>query len=251
MKLFLLLLIPFFLQSCASSSENQDKANLHMRLGISLFESGNYPKALSEFLKAEQLDSKNALVQNNLGLTYFMREKYDISEKHFKKAISISPDFTDARNNLARLYIEIDQYKKADAELKAVLADLTYGGLEKAYINLGLNSFKQKNYPKSIEAFLKAIDQQQDSCLANTYYGRSLFEMSEYQRAMVALQRAVSYCQKAMYDEPQYYLALTTYRAGDKEKSKLKFEELIKIYPNGRYSEKSKAMLDLINKGIE
>ncbi len=247
----LVLVSMLFLASCASSPEKADKASLHMKIGISFFENSNYPKALSEFLIAEELDPENALVQNNLGLTYFMRERFELSEKHFKKAISLSPAFTEARNNYARLLIEIGKYKQAEEELNKVLNDLTYGGLEKAYINLGLSNFKQKKYPKAVEAFLKAIDQQQDSCLANTYYGRSILEMGEYQRSLVALNRAVSFCQKILYDEPHYYSALAYYRLGEKEKSEARFNELIKMYPNGAYQEKAKAMLDLIRKGVE
>jgi type IV pilus assembly protein PilF len=248
---FLPLILALFLTSCVSSPEKTDKAALHMKIGISHFENANYPKALSAFLEAEQLDPQNALVQNNLGLTYFMRERFDLSEKHFKKAVSLKPTFTEARNNYARLLIEIEKYPQAEAELEKVLGDLTYGGFEKAYINLGLSHFKQKRFPKAVEAFLKAIDQQQDSCIANTYYGRSLLEMSEYQRALVALNRAISFCQKIMYDEPHYFSALTYYRLGEKEKSLARFEELVKLYPNGAYQEKSKAMSDLIRKGVE
>jgi type IV pilus assembly protein PilF len=241
MKVFLLLFLVFSV-GCVTFSENKEKVALHVQLGVSFFDSGNYPLALSEFLKAESIDSSDPAVQNNLGLTYFMREKYELSEKHFKKALQIEPKFTDARNNYARLLIEPDR------ELRLVLSDLTYVGLEKAYINVGLSFFNQLKYDLAKDAFLKAMEQQQDSCVANNYYGRSLFEMKEYRRALVALDRAILICQKSSYDEPHYFSALTFYRLGEKEKSIVRFEEVVKLYPQGRFQERSRAMLDLIRK---
>jgi len=247
MRLFLVIIL-FLTASCASFSERKEKSDLHLQLGISYFDNANYPMALNEFLKAEQLQSNDPVVQNNLGLTYFMREKYELSEKHFRRAISIEPRFTDARNNLARLLIEKKQYDEAEKELRTVLNDLTYTGLEKAYINLGLSHFHQKKYDLAKTSFLKAIEQQQDSCVANNYYGRSLFEMTDYKRALVALERAISFCQKSYFDEPHYFSALTLYRMGEKDKSISRLQEVIKLYPQGRYQDRSRAMIDIIRK---
>ncbi len=241
-------IILFITTGCTTFTERKDKSLLHLQLGISHFEAGSYPLALSEFLKAEELDSDNPSIQNNLGLTYFMREKYDLSEKHLKRAINIEPKFTDARNNLARLLIERGKYTEAEKELKIVLNDLTYTGTDKAYLNLGLSEFNQKKFNLAKDSFLKALGQQQDNCIANTYYGRTLFELTDYKRALTALERAISHCQKSAFDEPHYYSALTIFRLGQKEKSIERFKEVVNLYPNGRYNERSRAMIDLIRK---
>lgn len=246
-NLFFLFLLLFL--GCASLSEQQEKASLHSKLGISFFEAGNYPRALSSFLTANELDPDNASIQNNLGLTYFMREKYELAEKHIRRALELEPKFTDARNNLGRLLIEVRRFDEAEQELKKVLDDLTYTGIEKAYINMGLCYFNQKKYDLARESFLKAMDQQQDSCIANNYYGRSLFELNDYKRALSALDRAIGFCQKTLYDEPHYFSALTYYRMGEVKKSIARFEEVKKLYPNGRYNERARAMLDIIRKG--
>lgn len=245
---FFISFVLLFSIGCASFSERKEKSALHLQLGISYFDSANYPLALAEFLKAESLDDNNAAIQNNLGLTYFMREKYDLSEKHFRRALWIEPKFTDARNNLARLLVEKGRYNEAEKELKSVLNDLTYTGIDKAYINLGLSLFNQKKFDPAKENFLKALNQQQDNCIANTYYGRSLFELADYKRALSALERAISHCQKSAFDEPHYFSALTLYRMGEKEKSILRFQETVNLYPTGRYNERSRAMIDLIRK---
>ena len=236
------------LSSCQTSEKEKEKAELRLKLGVSYYQSANYPQALAELQKANELDPENQYVQNNLGLTYFMREKLDLAEKFIKKALDIDPKYTDARNNLVRVYIEQKDYRKAQSEMDKVFADLTYGGLERAYINQGLIDFNQKKYSHSEKSFSKAVEYQKDSCTAYNYWGRSVFEQADYARASRSLDRAISFCQKVLVDEPHYYSALSYYRAGDVDRSKARFEEITRIYPNGKYFEKSKQMLDLIRK---
>ncbi|MGZ3770309.1 MAG: tetratricopeptide repeat protein [Bdellovibrio sp.] len=249
-KWILIFLYSFIVLGCATFGESdKKKAELYLQLGISHLESGNYPYALKELLKAEQLDASNPVVQNNLGLVYFFRERYDLSEKHLKKALELEPKYTEARNNYARVLIELGKYPESEKELQIVLADLTYPSPEKAYINLGLVKFNQKDYVAARNAFSKVLESMPDDCVSNTYFGRTFFETAEYSRATEALDRAIGFCQKSLFDEPHYYSALAYYRSGEKLKSAVRFEEIIKYYPTGKYREKAKGMLDLIRKG--
>jgi type IV pilus assembly protein PilF len=248
-KLFILV-SAFFLVSCVSASkENQEKSELYLSMAASHIESGNLPFALRDLLSAEKLTPESAAVQNNLGLVYFLRERYDLAEKHLKKALDLLPTYTEARNNLARVYVEMGRYREAEDNLSTVLSDLTYPSADKAYINLGLSKFNQKQYAAAQKSFEKVIMSQNDHCIANTYRGRCLFELQEYDLATRALDRAVGFCQKELYDEPHYYSALAYYRKGDKSKAIARFEEVIKYYPNGKYRDKAIGMLDLVRKG--
>lgn len=233
---------------CAST-QNKEKADLYLRMGSSLIEESNYPGALSALLKAQDLDPQNPLIMNNLGQVYFLRERYDLAEKQFRKAVNTQPNYTDARNNLARVLIEEGKYAEAEKELNTVLSDLTYGSADRAYINMGLAKFNQKQYPQAEEAFSKALRAKSDDCVASNYYGRSIFEEKDYGRAVEALDRAIGFCQKSLFDEPHFYSALAYYRLGDKSKATARFEEIIKYYPDGKYRQKAKGMLDLLRKG--
>ncbi|WP_413569103.1 tetratricopeptide repeat protein [Bdellovibrio sp. HCB117] len=237
------------LSALGCASQDKQKADLYLRMGAAQMESGNYPYALRDLLKAEELDPKNAATQNNLGLVYFFRERYDLAEKHLQKALELEPKYTEARNNLSRVLIEQGKYADAEKELRVVLADLTYPSPEKAYINLGLAKFNQKDFTGARTAFTKVLNANPDDCIGNTYFGRTFFETEDYARAAEALDRAIGFCQKSLYDEPHYYSALAYYRLGDKSKSVARFEELIKYYPTGKYREKAKGMLSLIRKG--
>lgn len=250
MRKWILALCALTMLGCASrSAQDKQKAELHLRLGAAHIGNGNYPVALQELLKAEALDPKNPVTHNNLGQVYFFRERYDLAEKHLQRALEIEPRYSEARNNLGRVLIEVGRYADAEKEIRKVIDDLTYGNPEKAYINLGLAKFNQKDFPAARAAFGKAMETQTDDCIANTYFGRTYFEVKDYERASSALDRAIGFCQKSLYDEPHFYSALAYYRLGDKSKSITRFEELIKYYPTGKYREKAKGMLSLIRKG--
>jgi len=246
-KFALFLLLTIVMAACGSFRANEkDSAALHLRVGTSQLQSGAYPQALSSLLQAESLDPENAVVQNNLGLAYFVRERYSLAEKHIRRAVEINSEYSDARNNLGRVLIEQGKYQEAIIELNKVVQDLTYQSPEKPLLNLGLVYFQMKNYLNAKYYFTKTVDLQRDNCLAQSYLGRTLFELKQYQKASEQLDRAVGFCQRSLFDEPHYYSALSYYQAGNKSKSAARLEELIKLYSNGKYVEKAKKMLQEI-----
>ena len=249
LRLFLILCCACTFGACASwGPVDSDKADLHLRMGTSLLENGSYPQALSELLKAEQYDDTNPLIQNNLGLTYFARDRFDLAEKHIRKALELKPDYTDAKNNLGRILIEESKFAEADKILHEALQDLTFTSPEKPYLNLGLSAFRQRKFSQAKPLLLKALEYQRSNCLGQTLYGRSLFELKEFANAASTLDRAVGFCQNGQGDEPQYFGALAYYQLGDSRKSVARLEEIIRIYPNGRYRDRARTMLETMRK---
>ncbi len=236
----------FFLTACSSNSSREEIGLLHLQIGTAHLSNGKYPQALKELLIAESYAPRNALIQNNLGLAYFVRGKIELAEKHLRKAIDIDGKFSDARNNLGRILYEKKRYKEANEEIQKVLQDLTYTNPEKANFNMGLIQFATGNYSDASESFLKTLEVMRDNCDAHNYYGRSLYEMKKYNKAAAALDRAVLFCKKIQNDEPHYYSALSYLKLGQKAKSRARLEEIIGGYPEGKYQEKSKELLDLM-----
>lgn len=234
------------LLSACGSFENQDtkEADLHLRIGVSHLNQGNYPQALKELLAAEKLDPENPVVQNNLGLAYFVRERFDLAEKHISKAIALKEDYTEARNNLATVYIEQGQLDKALVQAQKTVNDLTYSTPEKAQNTLGIIYFKKSNFKTAKVQFQKALQYQPDNCTAASYYGRTLYELKDLKKSAEALDQASRLCQRSQFDEPHYYSALAYYKLGDVEKSESRLEELLKLYPQGKYLDKAKDMLE-------
>lgn len=246
-SLFLALLLS--LTACTNlGARDPEQAELHLRVGSSLLENGSYPQALSELLQAEKLDPENALVQNNLGLVYFARERNDLAEKHIRRAISLDPTFTEAKNNLGRVLTEKKQYDEARKILTEALQDLTFVTPEKIHLNLGYLDFKQGQYRGAKTQLLKAIEFQRSNCMAQTLYGRTLFELKDFTGAASSLDRAIGFCQRNSPDEAQYYSALSYYQIGETRKAEVRLEEIIKLYSSGKYYDRARSMLETMRK---
>lgn len=217
-----------------------------MRLAVSYMNANNYPAALNELLQAEKHDPNNPLIHQNLAQTYFFRDRLDLSEKHFRRALGLNPRFTEARVDLARVLIDTGKYEDAREELLIAKEDLVYANPAKVEANLGYSFFQQKHYPDAIKYLSQALRLNPSDCFAANYYGRSLFENKDYSAATRALDRAVLLCKPVHNDEPHYYAALAWFRSGDSTKAAARFREVIDDYKNGKYEEKSRAMLETL-----
>lgn len=229
-------------------SNRKKSAELKMEIGVSHLERNNLPMALKELLAAAELDPNNHLIQNNLGLVYFIREKNELAAKHFARAFAINPQFTEAKNNLARVYIETQQFNKAALLLDQVLADLTYTNTYSANFNYGLLFFNQRDFNQAKPYFFKVLNENSNDCYAQVYYSRTLIETGKIQLAADQLDKAARLCVYSQNDEAHFYAAIAQYRLGHKAKAVEKFQELKKLFPDGRNFTKASQMIDLIQK---
>lgn len=238
---------------CASATQaNKEKAaEFKMEIGVSHIQQNNLPLALKELLGALELDPKNPYIHNNLGIVYYLREKYDLSVKYFMEAITLNPQFTDAKNNLARVYIEQKQYSKATRLLDEILADLTYVNIHSAYFNYGLLYFNQNKFDMAKGYFAKILSDNREDCLTQVYYSRALMETNFAKLAAEQLDKATQFCILQKVDDAHFYGAIAYYRSGNKQKALARFEELVKIFPEGKHRVKSAEMIQLIQKGMK
>lgn len=249
LKIFLIIFLAFVV-SCSTAQKNKELASRHLDIGNSLYANGKYPLALRELLNAKKLDPKNPNILNSIGLTYQARGRGDLAIKFLNEALAIFPSYTEARNNLVRVYIENRRFSEAEKELKIVKSDLTYGAIDVVYLNEGLLYFDQKKFDLALEPFSKSIQFSRGTCSPHQFYGRTLFELKRYSEAASALDRAINFCQTSGNDEPHYFSALSYYRSGDKRKAAVRFDEIVKLYPNGHYIERSKSLLELVKKEL-
>jgi Tfp pilus assembly protein PilF len=238
------------LSACASSHQKEE-ALLHLEMGSGFLQSGRYPEALRELLLAEKADPSNPIVQNNLGLVYFIREKSELANKHLKQAVELKSNYTEARNNWSRVLIELGQYDRAISELKTVLKDLTYSDTGKALTNLGLAHFRRGKYQDAKRYLSQALKSDRENCLAYTLFGRSQMELGDLKSAATSLDSAVVLCQPVEFDEPHYFAGLAYNKLGEREKAIARLEEVVRLYPAGKYNRKAQDMLNSISKQVQ
>jgi type IV pilus assembly protein PilF len=232
---------------CLSNpAKDRERAALHMQIGTGYLASAQYPQAMSELLKAEQLDPTNPNILNNLGLAFYVRGRTKQAEEKFRAAIKVRSDFSDAKNNLARVLIDEERLPEAIRVLSEVEGDLTYKFPEKTLSNLGMAYFLQGNFKKSEDALARSLQIRRESCTTAHYYGRALFELKRVQQSAEMLDHAVEFCRASKFEDPLFFSAMSYFSLGEKEKSRARLEELLKDYPKSKYVAKAKGMLQLL-----
>lgn len=235
------------LSGCTTvSPADRKKANLYLELGTSYLIHGNDPLALQALLKSEQLNPENEATENNLGLVYYVMQQFDQAELHFKKALKINPSFTEAENNLGRLYIDVGLYKKAIRQLKIATSDLTYTQPAKAWSNLGQAYFLSGELDKAKLALRRSLATRHNSCPTLDFYGRTLFELHDYQPAAESLDQAIAVCGKTKFDEPHFYSGMSFYKLGDMDKARARFNEVVSLFPSSHYAAQAQKMLEIL-----
>jgi type IV pilus assembly protein PilF len=248
MRLFAVILITSFISACATTNKgDRDRAMLHLQIGTGYLSSGQYPMAMSELLKAEQLDPKNPTILNNLGLAFFVRGKTKQAEEKFREAVRLDPKFSDAKNNLGRVLIDTNRSAEAIKVLREVEGDLTYQFQEKTFSNLGMAYFNLGNYKKADDYLSRSLEIRRQSCTTADFYGRTLLEMKHLVQAAQVLDQAIEYCRSERFEEPIYFSAMSYFSLGEKEKTRARLEELLKDYPKSKYVAKAKGMLELLD----
>jgi type IV pilus biogenesis/stability protein PilW len=233
---------------CSTEQKENDerKAYALLQIGTSHLLNGNFPLALKNLLEAEKFGPNDPTIQNNLGMAYYVRRKYEDAEKHFEKAVSLRADYTDARNNLGRLYVDMGAYDKAIEQLTIADNDLTYTTPEKVWTNLGYAYFKKGDYNQAKPILLKAVKARRNDCETVSNYGRTLYELHDYAVAAEALDQAIRLCASSRYEPPHFYSALSYLKLGRKAEAEARFEEIVKLYPDGEYVKKSRELLETI-----
>ncbi|MFQ5786557.1 MAG: tetratricopeptide repeat protein, partial [Thermodesulfobacteriota bacterium] len=101
--------------------ELADSPQLHNYLGTTLRTQGYYPRAISKYMRAIQIDPNYAPAQMNLGITLYYMNKFNESIAREKKAIALNPNYPDSYFFLARSYEATNNPKLAIKNYKIFL----------------------------------------------------------------------------------------------------------------------------------
>ncbi|NQZ18689.1 MAG: hypothetical protein HRT44_05455 [Bdellovibrionales bacterium] len=232
--------------SCSTNKENKELAYHHYKIGVTQLTKNNNAQALEQLLIARQLDPTNPLILNHLGLAYYFMQEYEHSIIALKDAISEKTNYSEAHNNIGRVYIDIKDFKQARIHLFKAASDLTYAHKDKVWLNIGLSYFYQNKFKNGQKYFLKSISANRTNCLGYNYYGRSLLELENYEKASKALDQAIYHCRKKGLDEPHYYSAISLFRSGSKAKAMARLQEGRKLFPKGPNKQNIDELINLL-----
>lgn len=181
-SVYLLLGALLVLVSCASKPrEMNKKAQTFFNAGTQSLMNQEYTDALSNLLKANDLEKDNPEVLNNLGMAYYFKGDTTLALKCLRRSLELDPKNSDAKNNIASIAYSEGRFDEAEAMYKQVTQDLTYEKQARTYYNLGILELERRRNPDAAEKYFKtALKEAQDYCpahykLGSIYLGRRQF----------------------------------------------------------------------------
>jgi tetratricopeptide (TPR) repeat protein len=123
-----LLLLLSFLTACTTSLQRKEDAISSMRLGQSMLQEGRPTQALTELIKANDLDPNNPEIRNVLGVAYLEKGMVPQAINQFEKALYLNPKYVEVHNNLGTALLQDGRIKEAIAEFnKALFCSIQLG----------------------------------------------------------------------------------------------------------------------------
>jgi len=112
------------------------KTGIHIFKGVYYDEERKYEQAISEYIKAIEINPNYADAYNNRGVSYYNQGKYEQAISDYTRAIKLNPKYADAYNNRGIVYYDQGQHNQAIKDYsKAIEVNKSYA---KAYHNRGL-----------------------------------------------------------------------------------------------------------------
>jgi tetratricopeptide (TPR) repeat protein len=220
------------LKDQAAAMSKNKALNDAFNAGMQALNAQQYDAAIASFVKASELDPKQAVVWANLAEAYIKGAKAKTGDDRtasmnkgfeaYAKALELKPDDASAHNNFALALADAKKFPEAQAELtKAAQIDPPNAG--KYYYNLGALLVNNSQLEPAGEAFKKAIDS--DPNYADAYYQLGIYLIS---KAKITPEGKV------------------TPEAGTKEA----FQKYLELKPDGTNAESAKAMLASMDTAI-
>ena len=190
---FIVFFIVLFLGSCASVTQQDIKnANYHYQMGISYLNDNNIQPAFVELQKALALNPHNKDIHEAIGIIYLTNlEDYPKAVTHFKKALDIDESFSEAANNLGSAYSSMGKFDKAIESYKKAIANPQYKNAAMALYNLGMVYYRLSKFDEAMNAYKDALKRYSDFYMP--YYGLALCYNAQglYGEAAIAMTHAI------------------------------------------------------------
>ena len=248
LKHLLIILSALIVLSCSSKAEKKRKtqSELYYGAGTQSLMSKDYTDALTNLLKANELDPDNSGILNNLGMAYYFKGEKDLALRTLKRSIEIDNKNSDAKVNLASIYFQLGKLDDAEKIYKTVLRDLIYDKQARTLYNLGLLEIKRNNLVAAENYFKKSTKEDGNYCPSFFQIGLLQYSRKQYTQAHKNFKEAsMGVC----YESPaaHYYqgLALTGLRRFNE--ARMKFDEIDARFKTSEFAQKARTKMMELN----
>lgn len=243
-RLIVLLTIMASVGGCATAREGRQEAETHHSLGVSYLREPNVTAALREFLKAVELDPRNADLHEVLAQTYHLKKAYPEAEKHYLEAIRLAGDDPSYHNNLGALYLDMQRWDEAISHFRRAAGDLLFSRPEVALTGAGSALMEKGEHLEAIESFQQALEKNRRYAPAYLHMGLAYQALGKPEPAIEAFTEALEI--DAEYAEAHYRLGLVHMKNNDHEKAREAFEKAISLRPESELARKARNYLKLL-----
>ncbi|MBA4393134.1 MAG: hypothetical protein C0407_06250 [Desulfobacca sp.] len=236
-----LILVSACLAACAASIQNQEQALVHLRLGDSLLQEGRPTQALTELIKAVDLDPNNPVIRNFLGITYLEKGMVRPAIDQFEKALLLDPEYVEIHNNLGTALLKEGRVQESIKEFSLALNHPLYATPHFAQYNLGQAYYSLKDYGKAQEYYQEALKISPAYSLAYHGLGLALKAAKNPVEASEAFKKAIEHAPtfaQAHYDLGEVFLELD-----QQSLARLAFKEVIRLVPESDLGRKAQKRL--------
>ncbi len=243
-RLTVLVAALMLLWGCAPANQNRQEAQTHYALGVSYLREPNVTAALREFLKAVELDPRNADLHEVLGQTYHLKNAYPEAEKHYLEAVRLSGGDPSYYNNLGALYLDMQRWDDAVEYFRLAAGDLLFAQPEVAFTGAGTALLEKGKPLEAIEYFQQALEKNRRYAPAHLHMGRAYQALSRPGPAIDSFLEATRI--DAGYAEAYYQLGLAYMKRKDDGKAREAFAKAISLRPDSELSRKAENYLKLL-----
>lgn len=242
-RLGILMLSALMLTACASKKENSKlkQANLYFGAGTQSLMERQYTDALSNLLKANELNPNNSEILNNLGMAYYFKGEKDLALKTLNEALKLDEKNSDARVNLASIFFKDGKFAEAERIYKRVLKDLTYDKQARTLYNLGVLEMQHKRDSVAAESYFKKSIKEDDN-YCPSYYQLGMIQMQRRQFT-TALKNFKEASMGTCYDSPapHYQQALVLIELHRYDEARVKLDEVDSRFSKSVYAVKARS----------
>jgi type IV pilus assembly protein PilF len=237
------------LVSCSSrNKKKQERAELYFGAGTQSLMNQEYTDALTNLLKANELDPENPEIINNLAMAYYFKGEKDLAVKALKKSLALK-DNSDAKVNLASIHFEKGDLNTAEKLYRNVLKDLTYDKQARTLYNLGLIEMKRGKNVLAENYFRKSAKEDSSYCPAFFQLGMLNYNRRQFEKALKNFREAtIGTC----YDQPasHFYQGLSLNGLKRYHEAMMKFDEIDARFKSSEYAGKARKQILMIQ-GID
>lgn len=201
-----------------------------------------HTSAVQEQDKLAPEDSLEKLKARLRELNQRLAEYKHFKQKSEKKINALSNIIENSNLVIDSLHQSLEQEESKKSKMMAI----DTMDVEHCY-EMALQLFRQEKYQKALPRFKKLLNKFPDHELTGNFIywiGESYFGMQNYQKALEYFDQVERYNDSPKKDDALLMAGRSLAKMGKTDKAKLKFNELIDVYPDSEYIKRARQYLD-------